>query len=89
MALGADRRRVVMLILRRAMRLTGWGLASGLAATFAFGRVMAGLVFGVATDDAVTLVAVSLFLAGVAFLASYIPARRAASVDPVVALRSE
>jgi predicted permease len=89
MALGADRRRVVALILRRAVLLTGLGLAIGLATALALGRVMAGLVFGVATDDPFTFVTVSLFLAGVAFCASYIPARQAASVDPVVALRSE
>jgi predicted permease len=89
MALGADRRRVVTLILRRGLMLTGSGLAIGLAIALALGRVMAGLVFGVATNDPLTLVTVSLFLAGVAFCATYIPARRAASVDPVVALKNE
>jgi putative ABC transport system permease protein len=71
------------------MRLTLIGAAAGLVLSVALTRFMSTLLFGVGATDPVTLAFVSLLLAGVALLASYIPARRAAKVDPMVALRSE
>jgi ABC-type antimicrobial peptide transport system permease subunit len=71
------------------MLLTGTGLILGTAAALASGRVITGLLYGVTPSDPPTLLAVSLFLAAVASLATYLPARRAARVDPTVALRAE
>jgi putative ABC transport system permease protein len=73
----------------RGILLIGAGLAVGTAAALASGRVIAGLLYGVKPADPPTLVAVALFLAGVAVLATYVPARRATHVDPMVALRAE
>ena len=88
-ALGAEPGRVVRLVLQRGMLLTGIGLAIGTAAALALGRVMTGLVYGIAPNDPLTLLSVVCVLSAVAMLATYIPARRAASVDPIVALRAE
>jgi putative ABC transport system permease protein len=88
-ALGAQRADVLRPILREGLVLTAGGLAGGLVAAFAFTRVMQALLFGVEPTDPLTLAAVSLFLGIVALVASYIPARRATRLDPVVALRSE
>jgi predicted permease len=89
MALGADRLDVVKLILKQGMRLTAIGILCGLALSFAATRVLAGLLYGIKPGDPLTFVAVSLFLATVAFLSCYVPARRAASVDPMKSLRAE
>jgi ABC-type antimicrobial peptide transport system permease subunit len=89
MALGAQARDVVRLVLRNGMMLAGLGVAIGLAGAFALTRVMRGLLFGVTPTDAITFVTVSALLLIVAFLACYIPARRATKVDPLVALRYE
>jgi ABC-type lipoprotein release transport system permease subunit len=70
-------------------RLTGLGLAAGLSAALVGTRVLSSLLYGVQSTDAITFTAVSGLLAGVALLASYIPARRATCVDPMVALRHE
>jgi putative ABC transport system permease protein len=88
-ALGAERRDVLRLVMRRATLLIGTGLAIGIAAALALGRVLAGLVYGVVPTDPPTLLAVALFMAAVAMFATYLPARRATQVDPMVALRAE
>jgi predicted permease len=89
MALGADRRDVLGAVLKGAMSMAGAGIALGAAAAFAATRVMKELLFGVSATDPLTFGAVALLLAGVTLVASYIPARRATKVDPIVALRFE
>lgn len=89
MALGAQRRSVCELVLREASLLTAFGIAIGLVCAVAAAALIRGLLFGVTSWDVPTLMAVSGALAAAALLASYIPARRAAGVDPVVALRHE
>jgi putative ABC transport system permease protein len=89
MALGAQARDVVTLVLRNGMMLAGLGVAIGLAGAFALTRVMTTLLFGVTPTDTITFGTVSALLLIVAFLACYIPARRATKVDPLVALRYE
>jgi putative ABC transport system permease protein len=88
-ALGASRGEIVGLVLRQGMKLAAAGMVAGLAAAVALTRLMAGLLYGVRPADPATLAAVTLLLGGIAFLACYIPARRATAVDPVDALRSE
>lgn len=89
MALGAQRNDVLKLVVRQGMILVLIGVAIGLAAAFALTRVMSSLLYGVSTTDPVTFVSMALLFAAVALLASYIPARRAAKMDPMVALRYE
>jgi macrolide transport system ATP-binding/permease protein len=89
MALGAQRSRVYGMILREAGWLAGLGIAAGLACSIGTGMLMRSLLFGVRAWDASTLAGVALVLAAAAVLASYLPARRAASVNPVEALRAE
>jgi predicted permease len=88
-ALGADRGRVIWSVVEQPTRLVAAGLMLGLAGTWAVGRLAQKLLFGVSATDPVTLVAVSLVLLGVGIVASYLPARRATRVDPMVALRSD
>jgi putative ABC transport system permease protein len=88
-ALGAQRRDVLRPILREGMLLTALGLALGFAASFASTQVMQSLLFEVEATDPLTLAAVALFLAATALAASYVPARRATRLDPVVALRMD
>jgi macrolide transport system ATP-binding/permease protein len=89
MALGAQRASVYRLVMSEAGRLTGVGILAGLVCSVAAAALMRKLLFGVQAWDAPTLVAVSIVLACAALVASYLPARRAASVNPVDALRAE
>jgi macrolide transport system ATP-binding/permease protein len=89
MALGAQRTDVLRLVLRQGLKLTVVGLACGGAGALAFTRFLSSQLYGVKPTDPLTFVAVSVILTSVALLACYIPARRAAKVDPMVALRYE
>ena len=89
MALGAQLGNVRGMILGQTLKLTLTGVGLGLAGAFVVARFLASLLFGVGTYDPVTFVGVALLLVGVAMAASYIPARRAMRVDPIVALRYE
>jgi putative ABC transport system permease protein len=89
MALGARREDILRLILRQGFRLALIGIGLGLAASLFLTRVLSSLLFTVGPTDPGTFMAVALLLAGVALAASFIPARRAAKVDPMVALRYE
>jgi putative ABC transport system permease protein len=87
LALGADRPTILKLVLGQGLILTAIGLSAGLAGAVILTRTLAGLVYGVGTLDPFTFIAVPLLLAVVALLACMIPARRAASVDPITTLR--
>jgi ABC-type antimicrobial peptide transport system permease subunit len=89
MALGADRRKVQQLILGRGVLLTMGGLGIGLIGALVGTRAMRSLLFAVSPTDPGTIAAVGILLAVVAVVASYLPARRAAKVDPMEALRAE
>jgi putative ABC transport system permease protein len=87
MALGAERRQVLTLVLGKGVFLTAFGVSIGLAVAAAGARYLESLLFGIEPIDAATFAAVGLAFALVAVLASYLPARRATKVDPMVALR--
>jgi putative ABC transport system permease protein len=88
-ALGASRGEVVGMVLREGMALAGLGIVLGVLAALAFSRILAGLLFGISGTDALTFVGVTAAVAGVSLLASYLPARRATGVNPMVALRND
>jgi len=88
-ALGAGRREIVELVMGQALRITGWGVVLGVAGALAMGRAIASLLYGVTPHDPLVLFLVIVILAAVAAVASYLPARRATRVDPMVALRYE
>ncbi len=88
-ALGAQRRDIVFMALKPGILLTLTGLAAGIVAALFLTRLMANLLFHVSVTDMGTYIGVSLLLFSVALFASYVPARRATKVDPIVALRSE
>ena len=89
MELGAQRADVMRLVMRQGTVLTAIGIALGLAGAGALTRYLEGLLFGLTRLDPTTLGGVVLAFAFVATLASYLPARRATTVDPLVALRCE
>ena len=89
MALGAGGVDVLRLVLSRSSILTAVGIGLGLILAFAGTRVLGSALYEVSTYDPITFVGVDVVLAGVALLASYLPARRATRVDPVIALRYE
>jgi len=88
-ALGAQRKHVLQLILGRGMKLTLVGVAIGLAAAWSVTRLLVSLLFGVSASDPATFVSISLLLVLTALLACFLPARRALTVDPMIALRAE
>jgi predicted permease len=89
MALGADRRRVLALVLRQGLALTAIGLVIGLACGAAASQLLRSLLFGISAVDPLTFVGAALLFTVVALAASYVPARRATRVDPMVALRTD
>jgi putative ABC transport system permease protein len=89
LALGAERRDVTRLVVSEGARMTATGLALGGIGAVAATRTLRSVLYGVEPTDVLTFAAVVLLLASVALLAAYLPARRAARVDPMVALRAE
>jgi len=88
-ALGASQRNILSLVVRQGMALAFSGVTIGLAAAFLLTRLMRSLLFGVEATDPITFAGISLLLATIALLATYIPAQRAARIDPLVSLRCE
>jgi ABC-type antimicrobial peptide transport system permease subunit len=89
MALGAQRQSLISLFVRQGMWLTGIGVVCGLVAAFVTMRLMSSLLFNVSPVDPLTYAAITFLVVVIAYLACYLPSRRAASVDPVNALRAE
>jgi ABC-type antimicrobial peptide transport system permease subunit len=89
MALGAERKNVVLMILNEAGKMVTLGVLVGLLASIGVSRLVASMLFGVSSCDPLTFACVGVVLSAVALVACYIPARRAAMVDPMVALRYE
>jgi putative ABC transport system permease protein len=89
MALGASRGSMLKLVLSQGMKLAGVGVVLGLALAYAATRLLASLLFGVKASDPATFAAVAGILTAAALIAAYIPARRATTVDPAIALKYE
>jgi ABC-type antimicrobial peptide transport system permease subunit len=89
MALGAQASNVQRLILRQGLQLTVIALAIGLPAAFLIAKLFNAILYGIEPHDVITFTLVPLFLASIAAIAAYLPARRASQVDPAVTLRSE
>ncbi len=89
MAFGAERQRIVRLVLGQGLLLTGIGVGVGLVGAVLLTRVISSLLFGVTPTDPITYATITVILAAVALLACYVPAERATRVDPLVALRAE
>ncbi|HEV2196393.1 MAG TPA: ABC transporter permease [Candidatus Acidoferrum sp.] len=89
MTLGADGREVMRLVLRQALRPVVIGALIGVIACAAVSQVLSDVLYGIGSHDPIAFIGVPVFLLGISFLASYVPARRAVRVDPVVALRYE
>jgi len=89
MALGADRRDVLLHILGKALALVVCGLGLGLAGTWFASRLLGSFLFGVSRHDPLTMLTVSMLLLVCGMVAAFLPARRAASIDPMQALRTE
>lgn len=89
MALGAQKRNILTMVVGQGLKLAVIGVAVGIAGAFGLTRLLASLLYGVKPTDLLTFISVSLILIAIAVLACYVPARRAAEVDPMVALRYE
>jgi ABC-type antimicrobial peptide transport system permease subunit len=89
LALGAPRRRVFALVLSQCVRITSLGIAIGIALALVVLKAMTGFLYGIESTDPATFASLSVLLLAVAMLACYVPARRAARVDPIVAMRAE
>jgi ABC-type antimicrobial peptide transport system permease subunit len=89
LALGAQPWDILRLILGQGLKLITIGVIVGLAAAVALTRLLSSLLFGVSATDPVTFIVIPLILAGVALGASFVPARKATKVDPIIALRNE
>jgi ABC-type antimicrobial peptide transport system permease subunit len=88
-ALGAEKKNILQMVLRQGLRLAMAGAAVGLVGAVVVSHLMVGLLYGVSPTDPLTFAGVAFLLIAVALLACYIPARRALRVDPLVALRNE
>ncbi|HLW43563.1 MAG TPA: FtsX-like permease family protein, partial [Candidatus Acidoferrales bacterium] len=89
MALGADKKDIFRLVIGRGLRLAGIGIVIGLVAPFTLTRLMSSLLYKVSPADPLTIIGSAILFLAAAFLASYVPARRASRTDPMVALRYE